>query len=121
MGAAFQHHAARAEKRIGWLYNEKTQVRVLPGEPYCVFRDVRYLIDFITTVSDVSPGLAPFDCDPGVDSNSSSDQHPPQTNRSYACQLPVGRPAGRDGPRYDLRRLRRVVGHQTGTGSCGTI
>jgi len=53
----------------------KLAVRIHGGEPY-VFRDVRYLIDFITTVSDVSPGLAPFDCDPGVDSNASSDQHP---------------------------------------------
>jgi hypothetical protein len=37
------------------------------------------------------------------------------------AQVRVGRQTGRDGPRYDLRRLRRVVGHQTGTGSCGTI
>jgi hypothetical protein len=32
--------------------------------------NVRYLIDFIMIISDVSSGLAPFDCDPGVDSNS---------------------------------------------------
>ena len=48
----------------------KSSKRVQTGEPNNVFQDVRYLIDFITSSSDVSPGLTPFDCDPGVDSNS---------------------------------------------------
>jgi hypothetical protein len=30
-------------------------------EPNSIFRDVRYLIDFIATISDASPGLNEFD------------------------------------------------------------
>ena len=52
------------------------------GEPFCNFSTSRYLIDFITSISDVSSGLAPLDCDPCVDSNSLSDQDP-QTNRRW--------------------------------------
>jgi hypothetical protein len=35
--------------------------RVQTGEPNSIFRDVRYLIDFIATISDASPGLTEFD------------------------------------------------------------
>ena len=48
----------------------KSSKRVQTGEPNCVFDDIRYLIDFITATSGISTGLAPFDRDPGVDSNS---------------------------------------------------
>jgi hypothetical protein len=61
--------------------NRRLQVRVLPGEPTINSRRSRYLIDFTTSISGASSGLAPPDCDPGVDSNSSSDEHPKTTRR----------------------------------------
>ena len=57
------------------------------GEPNTNSQRSRYLIDFITGISDVSSGLAPIYSDPGVDSNSSSDQHPP--NESALVHLCV--------------------------------
>ena len=53
-----------------WRAGHKSSKCVHDGEANCVFQDVRYLIDFISTISDVSSGLAPFHCGPGVDSNS---------------------------------------------------
>jgi hypothetical protein len=58
--------------------NRRLQVRVLPGEANFKPLGSRYLIDFITGISDVSSGLAALDSDPGMDSNLLfSDQHSP--------------------------------------------
>ena len=59
----------------------KSSKRVQGGEPIIKSRRSRYLIDFTTSISGASSGLAPPDCDPGVDSNSSSDEHPETTRR----------------------------------------
>ena len=53
-----------------------------------LFQIVRYLTDFITSLSEASSGLAPPDSDPGVDSNSSTDRHP-QTNRRRSTRVPT--------------------------------
>jgi hypothetical protein len=45
-------------------------IRILPGEANGVFQDARYLIDFITTISEISSRFGAFECDPGADSNS---------------------------------------------------
>jgi hypothetical protein len=66
-------------------------VRIHVGEPNSVFLDVRYLIDFITDISDVSSGLSPLESDPGVDSNSLSDHHP-QTGEPLAKVAEKHRP-----------------------------
>jgi hypothetical protein len=47
----------RADRVLG----RKSPKRVQTGEPNSIFRDVRYLIDFIATISDASPGLNEFD------------------------------------------------------------
>jgi hypothetical protein len=67
--------------------------RVQTGEPNCVFQIVRYLIDFITILSEVSSGLGPPDSDPDVDSNSSTDQHPPNESARahHVCRPPSRR------------------------------
>jgi hypothetical protein len=59
-----------------------------------MFLDSRYLIDFIASILDVSSGLAPLESDPGVDSNSLSDQHPQNQSAlaHYAFQLPDDQP-----------------------------
>ena len=82
-GASHENPRASASARSAGpqpsaVWSGRSPVRVLGGEPNFVFRDVRYLIDFITTISDVSSGLSPLESDPGVDSNSLSDQHPPK-------------------------------------------
>lgn len=52
------------------------------------FEASRYLIDFITGILGVSPGSAPLDCHPGVDSN----QHGfDLLSRTWRAQLPSGR------------------------------
>jgi DNA-dependent RNA polymerase auxiliary subunit epsilon len=75
--------------------------RVQTGAPMLNFSTSRYLIDFITSISDASSGLASLDCDPGVDSNPLSDQYPPNESAvAYqVCQLP-------DGAREQLRLSR---------------
>ena len=67
----------RSQSRLG----RKSSKRVQGGEPIINSRRSRYLIDFTTSISGASSGLAPPDCDPGVDSNSSSDEHPKTTRR----------------------------------------
>jgi hypothetical protein len=61
------------------------------------FSTSSHLFDVITSISDVSSGLAPLERDPGVDSNSLSDERPPNesTLAHYECQLPDGRPSAR--------------------------
>src|ERR1017187_2418373 len=61
------------------------------GEPNCVFPTIRYLIDFITGISDVFSGSAPRENDPGVDLNSFIRPVPPKesTLAHCACQLPA--------------------------------
>jgi hypothetical protein len=80
-------------------------VRILLGEPNLVFQAIRYLIDFITSISEVSSELAPLDSDPGVDSNSLSGQLPPNESAMayYACQLPAADdPLGAVSPEREL-------------------
>jgi hypothetical protein len=81
-------------KRRSWSGGRGLPVRVQCREPITTSQRSRYLIDFIADISDVSSGLSPLYSAPGVDSNSLSDQHPPNesTLAHYACQLPDGRP-----------------------------
>ena len=95
-GEEVQFPGLNASPAGGSVLSRKVQVRVLSGKPIWSFSTSRYLIDFITDISDVSSGLSPLESDPGVDSNSLSDQHPPNesTLAHYACQLPDGRRSG---------------------------
>jgi hypothetical protein len=55
------------------------------------FSSVRYLIDFITNISDVCSGLSPLESDPGVDSNSNPTRIPERLGAvHYAYQRPDG-------------------------------
>lgn len=61
-------HTGTIGKRCGvdggsgrpWAGRQSSKV-VQGGEPNSISGDVRYLIDFITTISDISPGLTQFD------------------------------------------------------------
>ena len=78
----------------GRVLGRKSSKRVQCGEPVRHLSNSRYLIDFITGLSDVSSGFARLDSDPSMDSSSLSDQHPPNESAPAhrACQRPDGRP-----------------------------
>jgi hypothetical protein len=64
--------------RTAGLSGGKSSKRVQGGEPNLIRLASRYLIDFIAGILDISSGLAPPDSDPGVDSNSLSDEPTPK-------------------------------------------
>ena len=94
----------RADRRGKWIV-----VRIHEGEPNLNFSTSRYLIDFITSISDASSGLAHLTVTPAWTRTLDNESNPtsiPQTNRHWSTMganfrmAEVYRPSGKSFARY---------------------
>ena len=83
-----QNCACQKPKELGYSY-ELWTYKLLTAHVHGSLSTSRYLIEFITGISDVSSGLAPLDSETGVDSSSLSDQHLPDDPYAPASALGI--------------------------------